>query len=115
MPTLTFKELLASPPPLRKTTGTLPDGREYELYQLPIAAIDRVAKMSRSAAENGQDLDWSQFGAIAAEAMLGRQPELMEVEQLVNKLGSDTVAKIYQDAIKFSQLGSEAIDEAKKD
>lgn len=113
--TLTFKDLIASPPPLKKTTKTLPDGREYELHQLPLAAIDRVAKQSRAAQENGKDLDWSQFGEVAAQAMLGRPPKPAEVEQMVEKLGSDTVLHIYKDALQFSQLGAEAVEDAKKD
>lgn len=115
MATLTFKDLLASPPPLKKTVKTLPDGREYELHQLPLAAIDRIARQSRTAQENGKDLDWSQFGEVAAQAMLGRTPKAAEVQQLVETLGTDTVLSIYKDALQFSQLGSEAVDEAKKD
>ena len=115
MSVLTFEELLAKPPALKKHTAQLPDGRDYELHQLPLGALDKIGKLSRMAEENGRDLEWSEFGEVAAQSMLGRQPEPKEVETLINKLGTDVVMHIYKDAIKCSQLGSGAIDEAKKD
>ena len=112
---LTFSDLIKNPPPLRQTTSTLPDGREYKLHQLPLSAIDTIARQSRIAQENAHDLDWSQFGKVAAQAMLGREPKIEEVKQLVDRLGTDTILHIYNEALMFSQLGEEAVDNAKKD
>ena len=115
MTALNFEALLAEPPALKQHTGTLPDGREYLLHQLPLSAIDKIGRLSRTAEESSRDLEWSEFGEIAAQSLLGRKPEPEEVAALVEKLGTDTVLHIYKDAIRFSQLGGEAVDEAKKD
>ena len=113
--TLTFKDLIASPPALKKTTAILPDGREYELHQLPMGAVIRVGDLSRMAAEKKQELPLKEFGAIAAQAVLGKPPKPKEVKQFIEVMGNETVAHIYKQAITFSQLGAGAIDEAKKD
>lgn len=112
---LNFKDLIQSPPPLKTTTATLPDGREYELHQLPLGMIIRIGELSKTALENSQDLNWNEFGEIAAQAMLGRPPKTSEVKQFVETLGNDTILHIYKQAIRFSQLGEEAVEEAKKD
>lgn len=115
MTALTFDELLNKPPELKKHIRQLPDGRDYQLHQLPLGALDKIGKISRIAEDSNRDLEWSEFGDIAAQAMLGRKPEPEEVAALIEKLGFDVVLHIYKDAIACSQLGSEAIDEAKKD
>lgn len=114
MTALTFKDLVASPPPLKKTTATLPDGRQYELHQLPMGAVIRVGDLSRMAAEKNQELPLKDFASIAAQAVLGRPPKAKEVTEFIDAMGNETVAHIYKQAIAFSNLGAGAVDEAKK-
>ena len=115
MTTLTFKELIANPPAMQQTSATLPDGRKYELYKLPMGALLRVAELSKIALDKKEELPIKVYGGIAAQAVLGRPPKEKEVDQFIDVMGSDTIAHIYRQAISFSQLGVEAIEEAKKD
>lgn len=115
MTTLTFKELLASPVPLEKTTFTLSDGREIELHSLPIRAMIKVNEISQMINEDKTKAPMKDIAAIAAQAVMGRIPKEKEVDEFIDIMGHKTVSQIYMQAVKFTNLGQEAIDVAKKD
>lgn len=112
---LSFTDLLEQPPVLKSGVGTLPDGREYTLYELPCSALVEISRIAKDAQAGGTDVSLRDIAAIAAQALLGRPATDDEIDALIEKFAESTLKHIYQDALKFAKLGEEALRDAKKD
>ena len=106
---LDFEGLLCDPPALKSRTATLPDGREYTLYDLPASVLDRVYAMSRE-----KTLPIREAAIVAAQSMLGRIPEEEEVTRMLDNLGADTILSLFRRALDVSGINDDTVGEAKK-
>lgn len=112
---LTLEELLATPPAMAKGAVTLPDGRQCEIHELPCSVLEEVTRISKNALENNEDISIREVARIAAFAVLGREPKKTDINQMLEKFGPQMIGHLYQKALRFSQLGDEALSDAKKD
>ncbi|WP_257294481.1 hypothetical protein [Endozoicomonas sp. YOMI1] len=107
---LTSLPALLENPPLRTTVITLDNGTGCQIYELPIAVIDRV----RTISENDDQVDLDDVVYVAVYALAGRKPTDQELETVSERFGSRSVMAIYTEALKFSQLLPDAIEQEKK-
>lgn len=109
---LTFEELLDRPP-LKNTVITLPDKREVLLYELPLSVMKHVQTIGKEG-EDGVNHVMDSIILVATQALLGRPPEQKNMDAICQRFGSSTVMFIYYEALKFSRLGPDALEETKK-
>ena len=112
MMALTFQELLAQPP-LKQTTVTLPDGRDITLHELPVSVLEQVQRVGQQK-EDGVSHLMHNVTRVVAHALTGRPPTEEEVQDVMETFGASAVMFIYYEALKFSRLGPDALDETKK-
>ncbi len=110
--TLTFEDLLNNPP-LKTTTITLPDKREVRLYELPLSVMKYVQSVGREG-KDGVNSVMDSITLVAAHALMGRPPEKKDMDALSERFGTTAVMFIYYEALKFSRLGPDALEETKK-
>ena len=97
-------------PPLRTTVITLDNGVGCQIHELPISVIDRV----RTISEDDDQVDMNDVVYVAVYALAGRKPTDQELEAVSERFGTRSVMTIYTEALKFSQLSVDAIDQEKK-
>ncbi len=107
----TLAELLKSPP-LKTEPLTLPDGRSVTLHELPVAVIDEVQKVGEQSEHD--DSLMKKITRIAAHALAGRPPTDDELKTIGDTFGASVVMFIYYEALKFSRLGPNSLNETKK-
>ncbi|MTI13120.1 hypothetical protein [Sansalvadorimonas verongulae] len=112
---LTFEQLLSKPPVFKSSTGTLPDGRKYQIHELPCSVLEDVTRMARAAIDEDGEIMLRDVARVAAHAMVGKPPEEEDVTLFMETFTPSVIRHVYQDALKFSQLGEEALQAAKKD
>lgn len=106
---VSFDELLREPPTLKTKTAELPDGRKYTLHQLPMSALIRSNDLAKTAVENAREVDLREFGRIAVQAMLGREPDEEELNRFQQGFSKSVIETIYVDAVRFSQIDEESV------
>ena len=109
---LTFEDLLNNPP-LKTTTITLPDRREVQLHELPLSVMKYVQSVGKEG-EDGVSSVMDGITLVATQALMGRPPEKKDMDALCERFGTTAVMFIYYEALKFSRLGPNALDETKK-
>ncbi|USE39242.1 hypothetical protein [Endozoicomonas sp. SCSIO W0465] len=97
-------------PPVRTTLVTLPNDVTCQIHELPISAIDRV----RTISEDDDQVDMSDVVYVATWALAGREPTDKELVTVSDRFGTSSVMAIYTEALRFSQLGADAIEQEKK-
>lgn len=97
-------------PPVRTTIVPLDDGLTCQIHELPISVIDRV----RAISEDDDHVDMSDVVYVATYALTGRKPTDAELATVSERFGTRSVMTIYTEALKFSQLDSDAIEREKK-
>lgn len=109
---LTFEELLNNPP-LKTTTITLPDKRQVQLYELPLSVMKYVQSVGREG-EDGVSHVMDSITLVATQALMGRPPQQEDMDAMSERFGTTAVMFIYYEALKFSRLGPDALEETKK-
>ena len=107
---LNFDDLVKDPP-LKTTAIALPDGREVVMHELPLSMMEDIQSTSE---ESDVSRVTDSIAQVAACALLGRQATDKEVRQLKGSFGTSSVMKVYYEALKFSRLSPDAVDDAKK-
>lgn len=97
-------------PPVRTTTVQLDDGVSAQIHELPISVIDRV----RAISEDDDQVDMADVVFVATYALTGRKPTDAELTIVSERFGTRAVMTIYTEALKFSQLSDDAIEQEKK-
>ena len=108
MSAVTLEQLMASPP-LRTTEANLPDGRRCTISELPVAVIDRV----RTSAEDEQ-VNMDDVVYVVAYALSGNKPTDKALEAVRESFGAGAVMAIYTEALRFSHLSPDAVEQEKK-
>lgn len=109
---LDFESLLANPP-LKTTSITLEDGRKVKIHELPVFVIEDVQDIGQHNSGNIR-LVMEEVVRVVAHSLLGRIPTPEELGRVRETFGISTVMFIYYEALKFSRLGSNSLDETKK-
>lgn len=110
--TLTFSDLLENPP-LKSTTITLPDGRDVQLHELPLSVMKYVQRVGKDG-EDGVSNVMDSITLVATQALMGRPPEKTDMDTMSERFGTTAVMFIYYEALKFSRLGPDALNDTKK-
>ena len=97
-------------PPVRTTIVTLDDGVSAQIHELPISVIDRVRRLSNS----DDSVNMNDVAFVATWALTGRDPTEAELTTVCERFGTRAVMLIYTEALKFSQLSDDAIEQEKK-
>ncbi len=97
-------------PPVRTTKVTLSNDVICQIYELPISAIDRVRIIS----EDSDQVNMSDVVYVATWAIAGHKPTEKEVAGVSDRFGTSSVMEIYTEALRFSQLSKDAIEQEKK-
>ena len=103
-------EQLLDNPPLKSTTYTMEDGRDCLIHELPIAVIEQVQRIGEDGSAH-----WDDIVQVVARALAGRKPTDKERQAVREQFGASTVMAVYMQALKFSRLSGDAIEQEKKD
>ncbi|MCW7552131.1 hypothetical protein NX722_05620 [Endozoicomonas gorgoniicola] len=109
---LNFEQLIDKPP-LKTCNFTLDDGRDVTLHELPLSVIEDVQYVGQQEDDNVGSIMKS-IVCVVAHSLLGRPPEPDELKQLRERFGASAMMAIYYEALKFSRLGPDDLDETKK-
>ena len=101
---------LLAHPPVRTTILELDDGSACQIHELPIAVIDRIRSISKD--DSGDDM--ANVIYVATWSLAGRKPTDTELTTVRERFGTGSVLKIYKEALTFSQLSDDAIEQEKK-
>ena len=112
---LTFAQMIEQPSTLKTGVAHLPDGRAFVIHELTCGALAEIGRITKKAVEDGEsDIDVRDVATVAARALLGRDPSTKDVKSLMDRYSEQTIVKIYKVAIRFSKMGEEGLEEAKK-
>lgn len=106
-------EGLAARPPMKTTSVTLPDGQQVQMFELPLSVIEDVQEIGQQGDGNVRQL-MDNIVRVVAHSLLGRSPTVDELQQIRETFGSSAVMFLYYEALNFSRLGPNSLDEAKK-
>ena len=101
---------LLAHPPVRTTIIKLDDGSNCQIHELPIAVIDRIRSISKD--DSGNNM--ANVIYVATWSLAGRKPTDTELTTVRERFGTGSVLKIYKEALTFSQLNDDAIEQEKK-
>lgn len=104
-------EALFAHPPVRTTVIKLADGTACTIHELPVSVIDKVRTISTTSHDN---VNMTNVCYVATYALTGRKPTDAELKTVADEFGTRSVMKIYTEALKFSQLNEDAIEQEKK-
>lgn len=101
---------LLAHPPVRTTILELDDGSACQIHELPIAVIERVLAIR---GDNNAD-DMANVIYVVTWSLAGRNPTDAELTTVREQFGTGIVYKIYTEALIFSRLSNDAIEQEKK-